>query len=367
MELTRLLYLYEEVELSLLSSLLNKQNLDKVLFWCYELYYSSKDNNIFPFLIKIYFDFYALKNPKFYHYITKNYDKWKIEKDIYIVGNICKNLFSFKYDINVFVFRQCCLVVDKKDTTSYKGRKPTWLSKFNKDYHLLYLSLSKRDYKNICYYLQRVDLNKRLDCLVDYFEKQEDAIIHHDNLIYELKHYHDYGHFVIHCLFVLFNWATELNEKKIYTTLNNEEKDEIEFIQNSSVSPKYKTLQVKRKYKISKALGCFQLERNNDEDFIENIRDKWLYNCRDNFYWKTILNNYKHNIDHDKKEIVFEDDDILENFYENHGYLHPDEQDIETQEKAGGKLENFDWKLFTKSYSCLVDFIEFNDNYKFIY
>ena len=58
-------------------SLLNKQNLDRVLFWCYELYYSTYENDIFPLLFKIYFDFYALKNPKFYDYITKNYDKWK--------------------------------------------------------------------------------------------------------------------------------------------------------------------------------------------------------------------------------------------------------------------------------------------------
>ena len=54
-QFTRYLYLYEEVELSLLLSLLNKQNLDRVLFWCYELYYSTYENDIFPFLFKIYF------------------------------------------------------------------------------------------------------------------------------------------------------------------------------------------------------------------------------------------------------------------------------------------------------------------------
>ena len=50
-QFTRYLYLYEEVELSLILTLLKKTNIDKMLFWCYELYYSTHENNIFPLFI----------------------------------------------------------------------------------------------------------------------------------------------------------------------------------------------------------------------------------------------------------------------------------------------------------------------------
>lgn len=367
-QFTRYLYLYEEVELSLVLSLLNKQNLDKVLFWCYELYYSTPDNNIFPFLIKIYFDFYALKNPKFYDYITKNYNKWKKNRDCFIVGNICKNLFGFKYDLNVFLIRQCHNTITKDDIILYRGRKPQWVTKFDKQFHNLYMAINKREYKYICYYLKALNCESKdkFLAIIDYFEKVEDATIIRDNIMTKLDHYDNFEHYVFYSLILLFDWGIEVNEKKIYSTLNNDEKEEIMSIQEDLITPKYKTLQHKRLYKVSKGLGCFDLVRHQF-DLKDKMYYHWLYYCCDNAFWKPLLDKYSYKINHVKENIEFENDDMLEEFYEKYGYLEPDEQDSETQNKAMGNIESQSWSKFTKSFSDYEDFINFKDDFKFKY
>ena len=367
-QLTRYLYLYEEVELSLLCCLLNKQNLDKALFWCYELYYSTPNNDVFPYLIKIYFDFYALNNPKFYDYITKNYDKWKKEKNSFIVGNICKNLFGFKYNCNVFIIRQCHNTITKDDIPLYKGRKPQWTAQFDKKFHHLYMAINKRDYKHICYYLKtlKCDSKDKFSAIIDYFEKVENAAITHENIMTSLKHYNDFEHYVFYGLMLMFDWGIEVNEKKIYSTLNNEEKDEIISIQEDEITPKYKTLQHKRKYKISKALSCFDLVREKI-DLKNRIDYHWLYYCADNAYWKPLLHKYTYKKNDAKEEIEFENDDMLEEFYEKYGFLEPDEQDCETQQKATCNIETKSWNNFTSTYSQFEDFIHFKDEFKFKY
>jgi len=378
------LYLYEEVELSLLLTLLKKTNIDKMLFWCYELYYSTHDNNIFPLLFKIYFDFYAIKNPKFYDYIAKNYKLWKKDKNCFVVGNICKNMFLFRFDTNVFNMRQFSSFITDKNVTLYRGRKPKWLTPFDKKYHNLYLSIHKRNYKNICYYLKKLDCDagEKFHCIIDYFEKVEGAIIIHENIMTKLEEYDDFEHYVFFVLILMLEWDTNVNNKKIYVTLNNEEKEEIVSTQEDIIVPLYKTLEYKRKYKISNGLGCFHLKRDNSElknevknevkDEVKNeVKNKmnyhWLYYCSENAYWKPLLDNYVYKRNDEKEEIEFENDDMFEEFHENYGYLEPDEQNTETQDKSICNIEPLSWKKFMDRFSELENFVEFDDDFHYQY
>ena len=68
--LTRLLYSHDEVKYSLINSLLEQRNISECYFWCSELYYSDT-NDIFKFIWKVYFDFYAIYNPGLEKYIQK--------------------------------------------------------------------------------------------------------------------------------------------------------------------------------------------------------------------------------------------------------------------------------------------------------
>ena len=54
LNLTRYLFIKQEVELSLILSLSSNKNLDAALYWTYELYYSGYEDLVFSLLEKIY-------------------------------------------------------------------------------------------------------------------------------------------------------------------------------------------------------------------------------------------------------------------------------------------------------------------------
>ena len=58
--LTRLLYNYDEVKINLLLSLLTKKEFREVIFWSSEIYYSGFKEELWKYIWKIYYDFYAL-------------------------------------------------------------------------------------------------------------------------------------------------------------------------------------------------------------------------------------------------------------------------------------------------------------------
>ena len=101
--LTRYLYWKDEVELSLITSLLEGENFEEVLFWLYELYYSGYEEECFYLAWKIYYDFYAHLNPKLDAFIERNYKKWKTNKDHIIIGYVFRNLFGKNYTFKYFI------------------------------------------------------------------------------------------------------------------------------------------------------------------------------------------------------------------------------------------------------------------------
>ena len=91
--LTRFLYWKDEVELSLIISLLKSEDFTEVLFWLYELYFSGYKDYCFKLAFKIYYDFYAHLNPKLDDFICKNYEKWKQSNNDFIIGYVFRNMF----------------------------------------------------------------------------------------------------------------------------------------------------------------------------------------------------------------------------------------------------------------------------------
>ena len=63
LNLTRLLYCKDEVELMIVYRLLQKQCLNEVLFWIAEYYYSGYTQEAWNLVFKCYYDFYAALNP----------------------------------------------------------------------------------------------------------------------------------------------------------------------------------------------------------------------------------------------------------------------------------------------------------------
>lgn len=61
----------------------------------------------------------------------------------------------------------------------------------------------------------------------------------------------------------------------------------------------------------------------------------WLYYCLDTPVWRNRIFEYNGQINHEKKTIIFEDEDSLQAFYDNWGY-YPDEQPMYVDDKTIG-------------------------------
>jgi hypothetical protein len=72
-------------------------------FWAYELYYSGYKNELFAFIWKIYYDFFATLNPSFAAYLAKKLNTEVIEDRL--VSSIIQNLLIRPFNTDIFLLR----------------------------------------------------------------------------------------------------------------------------------------------------------------------------------------------------------------------------------------------------------------------
>ena len=84
--------------------------------------------------------------------------------------------------------------------------------------------------------------------------------------------------------------------------------------------------------------------------------------------WFERFNRYKIIVDSEKKQIQFNDDDELEEFYSQYGY-DPDEQSTETQKKALSLMTDINWKDWYENTFQDKDksLYNYKDEFKFSY
>lgn len=102
---------------------------------------------------------------------------------------------------------------------------------------------------------------------------------------------------------------------------------DIEFLiiyKTKFITPARKTLQINCKYSL------FDTTNSNNKELLKEFTDHWLYYASRSPIWRERIYNYSGEIDHEEKMIIFENDDLLEDFYENFGF-ELDEQTIEIQ------------------------------------
>ena len=161
---TQFLYAKDEVFLSMLTAILTKQ-LEEAMFWYTEWITSTTTNEASEEIWKIYYDFYSIKNPKIEKYIQRKIIT--IKKQLNIIerrkqfANIIKNLLVSESSCDVFILRQY-MKNDPLPVIIYKGRRPKWCKNFDKEYINLLISINKRNWYNICFFLEHLKQEKLL-------------------------------------------------------------------------------------------------------------------------------------------------------------------------------------------------------------
>ena len=335
--LTRFLYSKDEVELSLLTSLLKNDDLQIIYYWAYELYYSGFD--IFAFMWKIYLDFYYIQNPYLETYFIKKYNLWKKDGDMKHVAYILRNMYNLPIDSSVFLSRQSYNCVEAS-TSIYRfkdGVVPAWLMGIDKKYHNLLVAIKKRNFENIWFYLDKVydaDANANDDDA-----NANDANAYICKVIGDLLNVNISINIVgstLHYLIAviiksLLHPSKSLLHmplalplaKHLFVVPKQEHLDEIIKLEKEVIGKTYDTLMFKRMVEVHDMIGSFDLERWNwstHDEFINANWFHWEYYAMGSPLWLARLNDAGGKVNDITKTIVFDTDEQQEDFYNLYAY-----------------------------------------------
>jgi len=362
-QFTRYLYEKEEVELSLLINMLNK-DYSTADFWAYELYYSGFKNELIELIWKIYYDFYAILNPSFEKYLLNKLKNWSSNNDNdALVSNIINNLMLRPYSLDVFLMRQFVNQFDFDDSQfgEYRIKDKNSFELLKRD---LFELLDSEDYNMISYLVLKEIKNEHLldifQTILTYFVDLGTKIDKNQELLDYKKINKNIHHFnmkriillsKIICYYGIYKNKNVQFITKKYISICIEDEDIIEyktkcvdlqFKKDSfklSKIPAYKILSTTTLYNIDKhcTLSVFSLKRDKI-DIRNAYLNNWLYYASFTPIWLERICFYKGSVDHIKQKVIFETDDDEEEFYKYYGY-EPDEQKVEVQNKSIQKIE----------------------------
>lgn len=366
--LTRYLYIFDEVALSFIESILKKSSLNECYFWISELYLSGFHKQTWELLWFIYFDFYFINNPHFTSFLQKK----NKDSSFNSILTVVKNMFKLTPSSEIFVTRQYNSQIKKIDFI-FRGKKPNWLkNNYPSKYHGLIRFLDKKLFHYAVSSLPDEVDESLWQCIKIYYKVDSNTELML-NEFYDCS-YENHIHKIwsIFCL-LEFNREFILKKKKMYISISSSELEEINNIHNSPIplskynNPQiYKTLYHKRLFSIPKTISAFYLIREHVENINQLIWHHWEYHAYDTPIWKHRFDKYNITINNEKEKIEFEDDDEMEDFYSQWGY-EPDEQSTETIDKRMYEIEKTNWKKWYDNIFKIKSIYELPEDFRFSY
>jgi hypothetical protein len=369
---TRSLYLKDEVKISLLMSILSKN--DNAVFWAYELYYSGFQHEMFSLLWQIYYDFFATLNPSFEAYFSKKHNEWLInsKKDLRdtIVSALVQDLLFRPFNTDIFFLRfltnifqidinyvedteKITHVIDFEtnmshwlDTLDYRSIAQ-WVLCENKNI------LDRKDIYKICLELfeqKGVKLTKQ-KLAKDFSHILETNSKSNNNNNNNNNNRGNYNVILLSRIISLFSrWKQLKKGNSVYITVEPEEIEIYQTLTGLSVKH-YQILEQTAIYGIDelKWLSLFKLKRNK-YNLPEKYWYHWEYHAAFSPLWLERIKMYKGYQDFQKKTVIFTDELEMQQFYDLYG-LEPDEQRKEVQEKCLMGIEKRNnWLKFYEFY-----------------
>jgi len=345
---TRYLYLKDEVKVALLLSILNKS--DDAIFWAYELYYSGYKNELFAFIWRIYYDFFATQNPSFAAYLSKKLSSKEIEDRL--VSSIVQNLLIRSFNTDVFLLRTISECFENEIENDLERMLET------KDYRQLatYILSNKEE--------KEIDIYKRV---LNYFKltNQQKMI---NELTNSLTNSVSTKVILLANILALITFDKGQTKKvNFYVRVDPEEVVQYETIETDDKLKPYRILKQACVCQIDQHSfqNLFQSFRNQkiqnslkdkcagwtSRAISEKYSDNWLYHAAFSPIWFDRIKSFKGYIDYQKNKVNFIDEDWEEAFLIKHN-LEPDEQPLFVKENTLGRNINSKstWQQFFTNY-----------------
>ena len=387
--LTRYLYIKDEVKLALLISILNKS--DDAIFWAYELYYSGFKLELYEYIWKIYYDFFATLNPCFELYLNKTL---KLQTDLLenpkLVSTIVQDLLIRPFNTDIFFLRTICNMFEiecnkvnpqvditklAKSTSNLYEQLTNWID--NKDFKSIaqyilngisFISETENSdtilykiyghtidiFMNINIYNVKLSKNK----LLKEFQMAQDRL---NNTAYLPNiQYHKRVILLVKILTLISLKEKLVKGKNFYIIVEPEDIIPYDTIEAQSTGIKhYKVLDIARICGIDdlKHLALFKLERDTlgDDEKQVAIKEiyfrKWLYHASFSPLWFNRIKQHRGYVDYKTQSVEFVDEDVLQMFYNKYSY-EPDEQSQNTHDKCLKIHKDVNWTTFHDKYKA---------------
>ena len=366
--LTRYLYARDEVEASLLTSLLSKKDICESYFWAYELLCSGFD--LFATLWKIYYDIYFEYNPSLETYIRKKHIEWEKQQqcDDAVFATILNNMFHAKPSCKVFMLRQDACIKNRTGGSSYRGRRPKWCDNHDKKYHGWVLAISKKDYRQIAYWTYDLVLgctptDALFAELIKYFGS--DFTINSNVCSYwDDRKYRDDAHYLLAIIIQLLADVSLMATNIKVKTPRAEHLSWIQKLEPDASIRVYRVLKEQRKYGVNRSIGSFALARHELNVDALDMNRFWEYYAFQTPVWWGRFEKYNGALDNAAKRVVFDNDDDLEDFYDLFG-LEPDEQSREVQNLSTAEIPRVPWVSWFEQAFAEESVVKFDETMRF--
>ena len=348
---TRYLYVKEEVELSLLVSILNKS--DDSVFWAYELYHSGFKDELFALLWKIYYDFFATLNPAFETFLfkkQKELTKDNITNDK-TISAIIQTLLFRPFNIDVFLLKTSCSLFEMDINYHQDTKIITHIEDFIKNMQSWFQT---DDYRSVAQWILNVnkdgiDIIELYKASLSIFELTNDKLVKEFVSVIGENVSVNKSVILLAKIMQMFSKKHKLKRgKSIYMKVETEDIIPYETIIGSNEIPHYRILEKVCICGIDdlRHLSLFKLKRNK-YNLKERYLNNWLYYASFSPLWAQRIECYDGTVNHSNQTVLFKDDDKMEEFYSLYD-LEPDEQKVCVQNKSIIPIEQkYDWTWFS--------------------
>ena len=319
-QLSETLYPVDEVIGSFIQCILMRSSIEECLFWLMELLYTTP--NICEGLVSIYQQFYSHSNKNVERYLTRKINDYETSHDIRHLADIVYNLRELPSIPTAYYIVQYSLMFDSPNVI-YKSTDCVLPYPLNM--RGLFKALKAKNIRNLGVYAAASLRNNG-------FDVTRKEIIHYayntgKDITSELcDTMCDKGiQTISYLLSKILNYCEPAKNRFDRANLDVVTKMRQHFETKQSIS--YMKLEERRLYSTHSFLPPLKYGRFTlDRDFADACRLHWEYYCFNSIAWNERFALYGGILDHDKKQILWPDDEHLENFYCDDNCMEFDEQ-----------------------------------------